>query len=269
MLDIYDVFYRDVRKAPQDPDSGPAPPSAHGPNVPPVDGGGLLGPLLGDLLGELLLEDDKTQGHASAARKVSPGVIDSSAGQCKSRFASSKEVTRIPFFGNHHHKVASQHFVGSGSTNTLSFSTTLSLPIKQNILRIYKNKRLDSMSTRGTCQNGISGQPLLTGNRTTRSSTKTATNTLTEGKSQSPNTKKSKPMTAGEQARQILTNHNCIIAEEQVSPEMLFKTFSRILDKFRTTLSEDLHVTLQAYSALLQESTTSERISKDVKMTRL
>ena len=78
-LDLYDVFYRDVQKAPQDPDSKPAPPSAPGPNVPPDDG--LLGPILGGLLGELVLEDDETQGRASAVGKGSPGIIDSSAGQ--------------------------------------------------------------------------------------------------------------------------------------------------------------------------------------------
>jgi hypothetical protein len=68
VLDLTDVFYRDVQKAPQDPDLGPAP------DVPPDDGGGLLGPILGDLLGELVLEDDGTQVRTSAAQKGSSGA---------------------------------------------------------------------------------------------------------------------------------------------------------------------------------------------------
>lgn len=64
VLDLTDVFYRDV----QNPDPGTAP------DVPPDDGGGLLGPILGDLLGELVLEDDGTQVRTSAAQKGSSGA---------------------------------------------------------------------------------------------------------------------------------------------------------------------------------------------------
>ncbi|KAF8265311.1 hypothetical protein EI94DRAFT_1804551 [Lactarius quietus] len=77
VLDLTDVFYRDVQKSPQDPDSEPAPPPAPDPNVPPDSGDGLLGPLLGDLLGGHHLEDDGTQVRASAAQQGSSGVIDS------------------------------------------------------------------------------------------------------------------------------------------------------------------------------------------------
>ena len=76
-LDLPDVFYRDVRTTPQDPDSSPVP-AVPGPTASPDVGDGLLGPLLGDLLGGLIVDDDGSQVPASAAQKgSSPGDIDS------------------------------------------------------------------------------------------------------------------------------------------------------------------------------------------------
>ena len=118
------------------------------------------------------------------------------------------------------------------------------------------------MSTRRLNQTGATGQPLVFGNHATRSSTRVAANTSAEGKSQSSNTKKSKPVTVGEMARQTLTDKNCILAEEQITSETLFKIFYKILKKFSPNLSEDLHTMLQAYLTLLQENANSEHISK-------
>ena len=71
VLDLTDVFYRDVQ--------GP----------PPDDGGGLLGPILGDLLGEVVLEDDGSPVRTSAARKGPSG-----AGTRKVEVDSKKSVER-------------------------------------------------------------------------------------------------------------------------------------------------------------------------------
>ena len=71
VLDLTDVFYRDVQ--------GP----------PPDDGGGLLGPILGDLLGEVVLEDDGSPARTSAARKGPSG-----AGTRKVEADSKKSVER-------------------------------------------------------------------------------------------------------------------------------------------------------------------------------
>ena len=88
------------------------------------------------------------------------------------------------------------------------------------------------MSTRGLSQTDASGQISVIGNHTTRSSIRVAANTSAEGKSQSPNAKKSKPVTAGEMAGQTLTDKNCILEEEQITLETLFKIFNKILEKF-------------------------------------
>ncbi|KAN0141824.1 hypothetical protein V8E53_000286 [Lactarius tabidus] len=83
--------------------------------------------------------------------------------------------------------------------------------------------------------------------RTTRASTKATVTTNTEQKNLSPIAKKGKPATA---------------ADEQTTPDALYKIFQSILDKFNTSLPEDVLLTLQAFAALLQESASSEQITK-------
>jgi uncharacterized protein YukE len=69
-------------------------------------------------------------------------------------------------------------------------------------------------------------------------------------------------VTAGEQARQVLTSRSCITAEEQATPCGVFKIFMRILEKYNKSMPEDLHLTLEAFAGLLQESTSSKQITK-------
>ena len=122
------------------------------------------------------------------------------------------------------------------------------------------------MSARGTSQAGSSGQPPTTASRVTRSSSNTKTlqsSTSLSGKanSDSPSAKKVKSTTAGEQARQVLTENKLIETGEQVTPIMLFKTFKRILEKYDKTIPDDLHLTLRAYAILLQEGTSSQQVT--------
>jgi hypothetical protein len=98
--------------------------------------------------------------------------------------------------------------------------------------------------------------------QTTRVSTKATATANTERKNLSPIAKKGKPATAGEQARQVLADKICILADKQTTPDTLYKIFQSILDKFNTSLPEDVLLTLQAFAALLQESASSEQITK-------
>ena len=117
------------------------------------------------------------------------------------------------------------------------------------------------MSGRGTSQTGSSGQPPTTTSRVMRSSTKTSTSTLPSGKGLSPNGKKSKPATAGEEARSVLADKKCMEADEKATPIALFKIFKKILEKYDSTIPEDLHLTLQAYAILLQEGASSQQLT--------
>jgi 5'-3' exonuclease len=69
-------------------------------------------------------------------------------------------------------------------------------------------------------------------------------------------------VTAGEQARQVLADKNCILAGEQITLNALYKIFQSILNKLNTSMPEDVLLTLQAFAALLQESASSEQITK-------
>ena len=83
-------------------------------------------------------------------------------------------------------------------------------------------------------------------------------------RSLSPSRKKGKVATTSEQARQILADKNCIQDDKHTTPSTLYKTFQGILDRYNTSIPEDLYLTLQAFMALLQESASSEQITKKV-----
>ena len=117
------------------------------------------------------------------------------------------------------------------------------------------------MSTRGTSHTGSSSQTPQPVTCVTRSNFKNPIAAPPTSKAHSQASNKSKPATAGEQARQLLTDINGICTEENVTPSLLYKFFKRILDKYGKSTPEDLHLSLQAYTVLLQEHADSEHLT--------
>ncbi|KAF8256929.1 hypothetical protein EI94DRAFT_1709914 [Lactarius quietus] len=116
------------------------------------------------------------------------------------------------------------------------------------------------MSARGTSQTGSSGRPPPgpTTGRITRSRTKTPVAAPSEERSVSPNLKKGKTTLAGEQAQLMLAEEKCIRADKTATPATLLKVLKRILEKYDSIIADDLHLSLQAFALLLQESADTE-----------
>lgn len=122
------------------------------------------------------------------------------------------------------------------------------------------------MSSRGPSQAGSLGQPPMSGSHVTRSNTKVQMSAPPSSKASgaSPNVKKGKVGTAGEQARQVLVENICTEVGEQVMPITLFKTFKKILEIYDSNILEGLHLTLQANTILLQEGTNTQHLTNKV-----
>lgn len=102
------------------------------------------------------------------------------------------------------------------------------------------------MSTRGPSQTGSLSQPppLPTG-RITRAGTKAAATGTADRKSLSPSIKKGRPLTAGEQTRKILSDKDLLQDDGVTTPIALYKMFQGILDRYNTSIPEDLQYTFR------------------------
>ena len=113
---------------------------------------------------------------------------------------------------------------------------------------------------RGASQAGTLGQP-TTVTRTTRSVSRQATNSPSNGGMASPGDKAKKKQTAGEMSRTVLADAKCIGPEEQITPSTLYKIFAKILKKYGEKMRSEARVVLYAFETLLQENENQEQIS--------
>lgn len=66
-------------------------------------------------------------------------------------------------------------------------------------------------------------------------------------------------MTAGEEARLILTREDCLPVDEPITFNTLFLAFKRILKKYNGSIPDNLHLSLQAFEVLMQEGVNTEQ----------
>ena len=116
------------------------------------------------------------------------------------------------------------------------------------------------MTSRGVSQAGTAGQS-ITAARTTRSTSRQATNSPPKGGNASPGDKLKKKLTAGEMSRTVLADAKCIGPEEQITPSSLYKIFAKVLKKYGESLHSEARVVLYAFETLLQENENQEQIS--------
>ena len=117
------------------------------------------------------------------------------------------------------------------------------------------------MTTRGPSQSGASGQPTAA-SRTTRARTRQAASSPQTDTLSSPgDIARKRPQTAGEQARQALSDAKCLDGNEHVAPRTFYKIFNLILRKFGDGMHSETRLVLQAFATLLQEGETYEHIS--------